>query len=293
MKYPSVLIKEVNTTAPVGNKINISSTTALDSAISFGDFSVKMVVSGEERYCLNGSTFVVRAGEHVAGNAMTEASVEINCPQPSIGICAYLSYQLLSEVADTLIPYEPGLIESLQSDQLFVSKVGVEHSSAGKYLQTFANQIDGFDINQITLSNDFFFRFAECVIRDQAKVRKVLDALEAKKWKTNTYALRRLLDAKAYIHENFYQSVDIQQIAVACGLSEYHFIRLFKKAFHYTPYQYLIRTRLSRAATLLAKRVAATEVAFRVGFADLASFSKAFKKHYGLSPRAFQQKSSF
>jgi AraC family transcriptional regulator len=71
------------------------------------------------------------------------------------------------------------------------------------------------------------------------------------------------------------------------GLSEFHFIRLFKQSFSISPYQYIIQCRLAHAQTLLANHVSIANTAFDTGFADVFSFSKAFKKAFGMSPSGF------
>jgi len=57
-----------------------------------------------------------------------------------------------------------------------------------------------------------------------------------------------------------------------------------------TPHQYLIRSRLRRAARLLADdRNSITEVALDVGFADLSNFVRTFHRAAAMSPRSFRQ----
>jgi AraC-like DNA-binding protein len=57
-----------------------------------------------------------------------------------------------------------------------------------------------------------------------------------------------------------------------------------------TPYQYLIRSRLRRAARLLAGDPRSiTEVALDAGFADLSNFVRTFHRAAGISPRTFRR----
>ncbi len=71
---------------------------------------------------------------------------------------------------------------------------------------------------------------------------------------------------------------------VAC-LNLFYFLREFKKAFGVTPYKFLQTIRLQRARTLLAfSDMSVTEVCHEVGFFDVASFSKLFKKTFLITP---------
>ena len=57
-----------------------------------------------------------------------------------------------------------------------------------------------------------------------------------------------------------------------------------------TPHQYLIRSRLRRAARLLADATRPIgEIAFDVGFGDLSNFVRTFHRAAGVSPRRFRQ----
>jgi len=57
-----------------------------------------------------------------------------------------------------------------------------------------------------------------------------------------------------------------------------------------TPHQYLIRSRLRRAARLLADdTMPVTEIALDVGFGDLSNFVRTFHRAAAMSPRSFRQ----
>lgn len=93
---------------------------------------------------------------------------------------------------------------------------------------------------------------------------------------------------KSYIDSNFKSHLSIEEIAKECGLSEYHFHRLFKSVYGNSPYQYILNKRLNLALEKLKKgNDTLTDIAYEIGFADIYSFSKAFKKNYGVPPSAF------
>ena len=101
---------------------------------------------------------------------------------------------------------------------------------------------------------------------------------------------RRAVDAAAWIEANACEEVDLEGAAREAGLSAFHFLRLFSKVLGVTPHQYLVRSRLRRAARLLADPARSiTEVAFGVGFGDLSNFVRTFHRAAGVSPRAFRR----
>lgn len=103
-------------------------------------------------------------------------------------------------------------------------------------------------------------------------------------------AARRLLPAKEYIDKNVGRSVDIKTLASLVHMSPTNFRREWQKAFGETSMQYRDRVRLSYAKEyLLSGYYTVLEVSDKCGFSDVAYFVRFFKKHTGMSPRAYSR----
>ncbi|MBR3966553.1 MAG: helix-turn-helix transcriptional regulator [Clostridia bacterium] len=76
-------------------------------------------------------------------------------------------------------------------------------------------------------------------------------------------------------------------IASACFISEIYLRKLFLKHLDTTPYKKLTEIRMNRALLLLLEKRSVSEVAESVGFSDIYSFSRAFKRYYGKSPSKY------
>jgi AraC-like DNA-binding protein len=101
---------------------------------------------------------------------------------------------------------------------------------------------------------------------------------------------RRAVEAAAWIETHSAEEIDLDAAAREVGLSAFHFLRLFSRVLGVTPHQYLVRSRLRRAARLLADdERSITDIAFQVGFGDLSNFVRTFHKAAGVSPRRFRQ----
>jgi AraC family transcriptional regulator len=100
---------------------------------------------------------------------------------------------------------------------------------------------------------------------------------------------RRAVEAALWIDANAHEPIDLESAAREFGLSSFHFLRLFAKVLGVTPHQYLIRSRLRRAARLLADDTRSiTEIALDVGFGDLSNFVRTFHRVAAVSPRSFR-----
>ncbi|MFL9669044.1 AraC family transcriptional regulator [Variovorax sp. AB1(2024)] len=102
---------------------------------------------------------------------------------------------------------------------------------------------------------------------------------------------RRAVDAAVWIDANSQGDIGLDGAAAEAGLSSFHFLRLFSQVLGVTPHQYLVRSRLRRAARLLAEDDGrpVTEVALDVGFADLSNFVRTFHRAAGVSPSGFRK----
>lgn len=101
---------------------------------------------------------------------------------------------------------------------------------------------------------------------------------------------RRAVEAALYLDEYAHEPIDLATTAGEAGLSPFHFLRLFSGVLGVTPHQYLVRSRLKRAARLLAEAERSiTDIALDVGFCDLSNFVRTFHRAAGVSPRGFRR----
>jgi AraC-like DNA-binding protein len=104
---------------------------------------------------------------------------------------------------------------------------------------------------------------------------------------------RRAAEAALWIEAHLADDIDLGAVAGEAGLSSFHFLRVFRTALGVTPHQYLVRSRLRRAAALLAEGSrGVTEVAFEVGFGDLSNFVRTFHRAAGVSPGVFRRRAA-
>jgi AraC family transcriptional regulator len=104
---------------------------------------------------------------------------------------------------------------------------------------------------------------------------------------------RRVAAAIRRIEDDCDGRIALDDLAREVGLSPYHFLRTFRAVAGMTPYQYVLRTRLHRAAIRL--RVTSEQVstiALEAGFNDLSTFNRRFKRIMGSSPQVYRGEKS-
>lgn len=96
-----------------------------------------------------------------------------------------------------------------------------------------------------------------------------------------------------YINEKFTENISVSELADKAMLSQYYFIRLFKKSTGYTPHEYIINLRLNAAKYLLkSSQSSIKEICFSTGFSCESAFCSTFKKATGLSPAQYRKSGS-
>jgi AraC-like DNA-binding protein len=85
------------------------------------------------------------------------------------------------------------------------------------------------------------------------------------------------------------QDLSVAERAERLGVEPRQLRRVVRRSAGCTPSEFVHRTRVNRAKTLLAETdLAVTEIARLVGFGDPAYFSRHFRASVGMSPRAFR-----
>ena len=108
--------------------------------------------------------------------------------------------------------------------------------------------------------------------------------------KAERLAPAELLALRAYVEERFAEKLRLSDLARRVGWSVPHLCTEFKRFFGLPVVQYLLQVRMNQAAYLLRdhnRRIG--DVAALIGYPDLYTFSKMFKRSFGLSPRHFRR----
>ena len=95
--------------------------------------------------------------------------------------------------------------------------------------------------------------------------------------------------AESYIRFNF-ANVKISDVAKNIGINRSYLTKIFKVKKGISPQEYLMQTRLNYACVLLTDSDAKIQdIARRVGYDNLLTFSKIFKSKFGVSPRKYSE----
>lgn len=98
-----------------------------------------------------------------------------------------------------------------------------------------------------------------------------------------------LVHAKAEIEARFHERLRLPELARTAGMSTGHFSRAFRARHGVPPMAYQLALRVRSAKTLLCfGAMPVGEIARRVGFPDIYTFSRMFRRSEGVSPRTYR-----
>ena len=93
-----------------------------------------------------------------------------------------------------------------------------------------------------------------------------------------------------YIDENLNSDLSLATVSNVAYFSPYHFHRIFKFITGETLNDYVTRKRIEKSASdLIHKNISISEIFYKYGFNDNSTFTRTFKKYYGISPKEFRK----
>jgi AraC family transcriptional regulator len=99
--------------------------------------------------------------------------------------------------------------------------------------------------------------------------------------------MRRVTDL---ISSRLSDDISLKEMAMAAGMSRFHFSRQFRLAMGVSPHRYAMTKRIERAKELLRNRSSnVLDVALSCGFKDASHFSRVFKAIVGYPPRDYRR----
>ena len=103
----------------------------------------------------------------------------------------------------------------------------------------------------------------------------------------------RLNRVKEHFEQDLSASLTLETAASIAGLEKKYFSTFFHSKTGICFKDWVTRTRIAKAMDLVqAQDVPITNLAYAVGFRDLRTFERAFKRYTGMTPRAYKTKVS-
>jgi AraC family transcriptional regulator len=102
--------------------------------------------------------------------------------------------------------------------------------------------------------------------------------------------IKRVNRILTFIDQNIDSELSLEKVALIGHYSPFHLHRIFKEITNETLNAYITRKRIEKTAAMLMhrKELRIAEIYLQNGFSSNSSFTRAFKKYYGISPTQFR-----
>lgn len=129
-----------------------------------------------------------------------------------------------------------------------------------------------------------------CILHFLLTLRLYNEGMRSLGKSTEDY-LSRINAVIFYIEQNLDKVLNLDTISRHANFSPFHFHRIFTALIGETPADFILRLRTEKAARLLLedKSIPIVDIVYRCGFSNQTSFSRAFKKCFGVTAHDFRK----
>jgi len=238
-------------------------------------FTVASILSGRLVGSIGDSPITAVAGDAVLINVgQTHAGQGEELEFVSVSVAPVVVEDLISEIGSIHGGAEIRFRNSVVSDDALSATTG-----------TIVCELNQAMLGRDAMLESLVRQMAVHLIRSHLAVRRTASIEISRAGPVD----RRLRRAIEFMHDNYSRELDLEEIAAAAYLSEFHFARMFKQITGVTPHYYLANLRLERARKLLLETtLPISEIAAMVGYQSQSHFTRVFRSVAGVTPRAFR-----
>ncbi|MDX1942198.1 MAG: AraC family transcriptional regulator [Saprospiraceae bacterium] len=270
------------------NVIFRAKTRYADFPEHWGCLSVKTVATGMETFLIENESFilnnekylVLNEGQYYGSHVESEKEVQsftINFSQ------AFVREAMSAMSGDTTQLLDDPFLETPVMPE-FVQYFYEHDVVVTPLIQKIRLLSDNFSEHQYQIEDSYYQLFQALLLKKE-EVSRFIQKTPALKKSTQVELFRRLARAKDYMDSHFAKPLSLEELAQVACLSTFHFLSCFKTLHGLTPYQYLTQVRLRQAKNLLTiSDNSVQQVCHAVGYEDISSFSKLYKKTFGVPP---------
>lgn len=219
-----------------------------------------------------GSFFVPRAGETIAIDyELRDTPIET--------MHVYVRREVIDEVALEMVDGDPA---RLQTKTQYISSNPILQSLVETSVTAAKDDTMGTSMFADYLSRAIAAQWIRTCTG--ARLRNHLGDVSGGR---NSKALSEAID---FLNDNIDQSISLEDIGRATNRSASHVSRMFSSELGMPPHQYLMRLRVNKAKTLLAKTsISIAEIAYECGFSHQEHLSRLFRRFTDTTPAAYRR----
>jgi AraC family transcriptional regulator len=260
--------------------------------LHWGPLTIKTVLSGEEHYETRHSHYAVDSDHFLVFNSGRMYSSWISSPTEvesfTLNINPAFEQHAARSIRGTAITQLDDPFHNSYEHTHFTERLYTHDQPVTTVVRSIRELSKDFTKNKDSLSF-LFYNLMEGLLLLQSNTNAEIERVDKTKRSTRHEIFERLVRAKDYIYSCYSNNISVEQVAQVACMNSFYFLRQFRKTFGVTPHQLLVTRRLEVAGRLLSTTDRpVTDICTEIGFGDLSSFGKLFRRRYGVSPSAFR-----
>lgn len=268
---------------------------SFEGKLSSSHYVVKFPVKGEETYFTLNKTIKVNSSSYLITNPNIELEGFANSKTEIIGVCVGFTNTYLNDLALSIgqkmsLSLDNPFINSNYNIDFFTKKNRIKNDEFGNTLQIIKQYLLNDKISEVYEEEQFYLAFGEVLLKNELNIHSKISNLPNTRMSTREEIYRRVDIMDQFIHDNFTESITLEELSQVACLSKHHAVRCYQKIEGVSPYKKIIALRLQKAIELLNQGFKVSEVSDLCGFTDYRAFSKLFKKQLGLIPSQYSRK---
>lgn len=263
-------------------------TTRLKSEEHVSRFTIRAVLQGYQHYYTGDKILYLSKNRFVVFRENQVFSTKIESHFPTEAVTIAYGREELFTIVESLNTSMEDILEGFSKSSVWDIELFKSCYEMGNdmlfLMRSLANAIT-FGITDELFYEEMRFRVLEKVYLNHLMLEKNMELMSFKKKSTKKEVYTRLLCSKDFIMANLNQKLSLEVISVEASMSPYHYLKCFKEVFGHTPMQFIVKERLSMAKKLIMNTdMPISHILLETGYDNPSSFSRAFRKQYGISP---------
>ena len=244
----------------------------------FHDFhKILVLMKGNVSYCVEGRTYDLQADDIVFVPAGEVHRPVLHDTAIYERIIIYISKDYLNTYRTDNYDLAQCLIEAHQKQSHVLRVPAFGTTKLGQIVRELEQSLDSNEYANELYHNLLFLEFMI-----QLNRVAIHDGIE---YLSNSSSNKKMIDVIDYLNEHLTDDLSIDFLAETFYLSRYHLMHAFKEETGYTIGNYLSTKRLLLARDRIRQGEPITNVCYECGFRNYSTFSRAYKKNFGCSPR--------
>lgn len=231
-------------------------------------YEIEFILDGKATHTINGYSYEISTGDIYLISPSDFHSVHtvknlqlINIKFTEQFVSPNLLYALISHSTNLIGKFTEKDFENIESILQCLVK---QQDKMGDFQQTFSKNL------------------CECILIH------LLQCLNTRH--TISKSNKTIYSAALFINRNFKNMISLETLALETGYSKNYFSKLFNDAFGMGINEYITQVRLSHAKKMLiSTKETVTNVGYASGFPSFTTFSREFKKKFGITPSEYRK----